>query len=117
MNTKHDPSTSELDLPSGFLTIRLDQLLLMLAMTIALAWQAARHPTSALYILAPLMVVFMVSALVARRGMRRFVREHGAFTIVTTYAPETDRGGKSVFLRETGQVIDDAIDNVMDGRH
>lgn len=115
MEDERDNATNDASLPDGFLTIRLDQLLVILAMTIVLTWQVASTTQYALYILGPLVVIFVVSSFVARRGVRRFVREHGTVSITTTFSPDTTGPKKSILFREMACIIDDAIDRVVDG--
>jgi len=105
-------------LPNGFLFIRFDLLLNLLGSTIATVWMIAANPRQeyTAYILGPVILVLLVCSFVARRQVRRFVREHGEVEIRFVYSPHVKRPKKNILFREVGEMIDAGIDRVLDGK-
>lgn len=65
------------------------------------------------------MAYFLILATIIvllRRGVRKFVREHGPIEIITTLSPSHEHPKKHILFREVGEIIDDTIDRVLDGK-
>ena len=118
MSKEEQDAMEDKVLPSGFLAVRFDQLLVILALTIGLVWQIAadRYNSYAPYILCPLMLVLVVFSFVARRSVRRFLKEHGEVSITRTFSPNAAGPRKNVLFREVPDLIDKGIDRLLDGK-
>ena len=110
-------------LPDGFLFVSLDQVLVMLAMTIVFVGMLAEQPYPVITacILGPVVFILFVSSFVAMRQVRKFVRKHGNVEIIVTFSCDaSDRGKnilrKDILIRRAGDSIDDGIDPVIDGK-
>jgi len=110
--------TQEKRLPEGFLLVRFDQLLALLVGTIGVVWSIVGQPHQeyTTYILGPLVLVLAVSSFVARRRVRKFVKEHGEIEIRITFSPEVTRPRKNILFREVAGLIDEAVDRALDGK-
>ena len=68
------------------------------------------------YILWPFTILVCIIDVIYRRRLRAYVRKHGEVRIITTFSPEKDRPVRSVWFREVGEIVDQAIDRVLDGK-
>ena len=93
------------------------QVLQIIAWTLAFSIAiGSSGPLYVAYILLPCMLVVLVAAIVARRGMRKYLRRHGEVEIRTTFSIQENRPRKNVLYREVAELIDDGIDRVLDGK-
>ena len=117
MNESQEKMEESERLPDGFIYVSLDQLLSIIAVAIMLAGSFAAEGTKYLiWIVLPFAFVLMIAAVAARRGVRKFVKKHGKIELTLTFEPETNRPKKSVLFREVGELIDDAVDRILDGK-
>ncbi len=117
MNEQEQSETVAERLPEGFFLVRFDHVLYIISMTIVVSSMIASK--SALYVLCillPLVLVLGVVSVIARRGVRKFVREHGEVEITFRYSPASTGPKKNVLFREVGGLIDEGIDRVLDRR-
>jgi hypothetical protein len=117
MSQEQESQAPQQSLPCGFLLARFDIVLFIIAQTILVsALIAGMGSPYGHWILCLFVVILAVAVVVARRGVRRFVREHGPVEITITFGPDAPGLKKNVMFRPVGELVDKAVDRVLDGK-
>ena len=104
-------------IPDGFIHIRLDQLLWIVAFVTAIAAAIAEKGTQYhLWIVTPFIFILLIASVVARRGVRKYVKKYGKVELIFTFEWDNQKPKRSILFRNTGELIDEAIDRILDGK-
>ena len=117
MDDEQESQASEQCLPSGFLFARFDVVLYIVAAAIVTSASIASNGVFYItWILCPFAVILAIAAVAARRGVRKFVRDHGPVEISFIFSLPASGPKKNVLFRDIGELVDEAVDRVLDGK-
>ena len=103
--------------PEGLLFVSFDQLLHIVALAIATSGIFARHGSEwVAYIHFAFVLTLVIVSLICRRRTRTFLKEHGPLEISITLSPGGIKTRKNIFYRDVGEIVDEVIDRVLDGK-
>jgi len=114
---ENDVETGPTGFPEGFLCASFNEVLCIVLLTIGFCSAVASSgPAYILYVLTPFVIILGIVAVVSRRRVRKFLRQYGNVRVTLMFSPDTGRPTKSILSRDVGELLDQAVDRILDGK-
>ena len=68
------------------------------------------------YVFMGFILILVVAGIVNRRSMRRYLKQHGDVEVWTRFSLAKDQPKKRLLFRDVAEIIDDALERVLDGK-